>query len=128
MQKKYRLNEENEVFYEEVNCDDSEYLFVAYGTSARLCLKAMQLCREKGIKVGLLRPITLWPFPKDIVFDLADRVKGMLSVEMSAGQMIEDIMLAVKGKVPVEHFGRMGGIIPSPIEIADALEEKFIKA
>jgi len=78
--------------------------------------------------VGLLRPITLWPFPKDIVFDLADRVKGMLSVEMSAGQMIEDIMLAVKGKVPVEHFGRMGGIIPSPIEIADALEEKFIKA
>ncbi len=76
----------------------------------------------------MLRPITLWPFPKDIVFDFADKVKGILSVEMSAGQMVEDIMLAVKGKVRVEHFGRMGGIIPSPIEIASKLEEKFIKA
>ena len=85
------------------------------------------MCREKGIKVGLLRPITLWPFPKDIIFDMADQVKGILSVEMSAGQMVEDILLSVKGKVPVEHFGRMGGIIPSPIEIADMLEEKFIK-
>ena len=86
-----------------------------------------KLCREKGIKVGLLRPITLWPFPKDIVFDMADQVKGILSVEMSAGQMIEDIMLAVKGKVPIAHYGRMGGIIHSPIEVAEVLEEKFIK-
>ena len=127
LQKKYKKIEEQEILYEKVHCDDAEYLFVAYGTSARLCLKSIQLCREKGIKVGLLRPITLWPFPKDIVFDMADQVKGILSVEMSAGQMVEDILLSVKGKVPVKHFGRMGGIIPSPIEIADMLEEKFIK-
>jgi 2-oxoglutarate ferredoxin oxidoreductase subunit alpha len=85
------------------------------------------LCREKGIKVGLFRPITLYPFPKDIIYEMADQVKGILSIEMSAGQMIEDIMLAVKGKVPVAHYGRMGGIIHSPIEVAEVLEEKFIK-
>ena len=127
LQKKYKEIESNEVRYEEVQCDDAEYLFVAYGTSARICLKSIQLCREKGIKVGLLRPITLYPFPKDIIYELADQVKGILSVEMSAGQMIEDILLAVKGKVPAEHYGRMGGIIHSPIEVAEVLEEKFIK-
>jgi 2-oxoglutarate ferredoxin oxidoreductase subunit alpha len=127
LQKKYRKIEASEVRYEEIQCDDAEYLFVAYGTSARICLKSIQLCREKGIKVGLLRPITLYPFPKDIIYEMADQVKGILSVEMSAGQMIEDIMLAVKGKVPVAHYGRMGGIIHSPIEVAEVLEEKFIK-
>lgn len=127
LQKKYRKIEASEVRYEEIQCDDAEYLFVAYGTSARICLKSIQLCREKGIKVGLFRPITLYPFPKDIIYEMADQVKGILSIEMSAGQMIEDIMLAVKGKVPVAHYGRMGGIIHSPIEVAEVLEEKFIK-
>ena len=127
LQKKYRQIEANEVLYEEIQCDDAEYLFVAYGTSSRICLKSIQLCREKGIKVGLLRPITLYPFPKEIIYEMSGQVKGILSVEMSAGQMIEDIMLAVKGKVPVEHYGRMGGIIPSPNEVAEVLEEKFIK-
>lgn len=128
LQEKYKKIEADEVIFEKIDCDDADYLFVAYGTSARICLKAMQLCREKGIKVGLMRPITLWPFPKKEMNDLAGKVKGILSVEMSAGQMIEDIHLAVEGKVRVEHFGRMGGIIPSPIEVAEALEQIFIKA
>jgi 2-oxoglutarate ferredoxin oxidoreductase subunit alpha len=127
LQKKYRKIEEKEVLYEKINCEDADYLFVAYGTSARIVQKTMQLCRDKGIKVGLLRPITLWPFPKNEIQDMAEKVKGILSVEMSAGQMVEDITLAVEGKVRVEHYGRMGGIIPSPIEVAEVLEQKFIK-
>jgi 2-oxoglutarate ferredoxin oxidoreductase subunit alpha len=128
LQEKYKTIVQNEVRFEKINCDDAEYLFVAYGTSARICQKSIQLAREKGIKVGLLRPITLFPFPVDEVYDMAGKVKGILSVEMSAGQMVEDIQLAVKGKVKVEHYGRMGGIIPSPNEVADVLEEKFIKS
>ena len=128
LQKKYKRIVENEVRFEKVNCDDADYLFVAYGTSARICLKAMQLCRAKGIKVGLLRPITLYPFPKKPLFELAGKVKGILSVEMSAGQMIEDILLSVEGKVNVEHYGRMGGIVPSPGEVAEAIENIFIKS
>ncbi len=127
LQDKYREMESNEVRFETTNVDDAEYLFVAYGSSSRICMKAMEIAREKGIKVGLLRPITLYPFPKKQIADLANQVKGMLSVEMSAGQMVEDIQLAVNGKVPVEHFGRFGGIIPSPDEIVNALEEKIIK-
>ncbi len=127
LQSKYREMEANEVRFETTNIDDAEYLFIAYGSSSRICMKAMEIAREKGIKVGLLRPITLYPFPKKQISDLANQVKGMLSVEMSAGQMVEDIQLAVNGKVPVEHFGRFGGIIPSPDEIVNALEEKIIK-
>lgn len=127
LQKKYRELEKNEVRYETAFVDDAEYLFVAYGSSSRICMKAVEIAREKGIKVGLLRPITLYPFPKKELNQLADQVKGMLSVEMSAGQMVEDVKLAVESKVPVEHFGRFGGIIPSPDEIVKALEEKIIK-
>ena len=127
LQKKYRELEANEVRFETAFVDDAEYLFVAYGSSSRICMKAVEIAREKGIKVGLLRPITLYPFPKKELNQLADQVKGMLSVEMSAGQMVEDVMLSVESKVPVEHFGRFGGIIPSPDEIVKALEEKIIK-
>ncbi len=127
LQEKYKTIVENEARWETINCEDADYLFVAYGTSARICQKSMQLLREKGIKVGILRPITLFPFPQEALCNLATQVKGILSVEMSAGQMVEDIQLYVQGKVPVEHFGRMGGIIPSPTEVAEALEEKFIK-
>jgi 2-oxoglutarate ferredoxin oxidoreductase subunit alpha len=127
LQEKYKTIVENEARWETLNCEDADYLFVAYGTSARICQKSMQLLREKGIKVGILRPITLFPFPKEPLCDLVKQVKGILSVEMSAGQMVEDIQLFVQGKVPVEHFGRMGGIIPSPIEVAEVLEQKFLK-
>ena len=126
LQAKYKVIEENEVRYEEFMCDDAEFIFIAYGTSARICQKSIELAREKGIKVGLLRLITLFPFPTKRIFELADKVKGMLCIEMSAGQMIEDVRLAVNGKIPVKHYGRMGGIIPAPSEIVEVLEQKFI--
>ena len=126
LQKKYRLMEENEVRYEEVNCEDADYIFIAYGTSARICLKSIQLARAKGIKVGLLRPITLFPFPKKPIAAIASKVKGILVVELSAGQMVEDVRLAVEGRVKVEHYGRMGGIIHTPGEVVTALEKLII--
>ncbi|GAF03034.1 3-methyl-2-oxobutanoate dehydrogenase subunit VorB [Saccharicrinis fermentans] len=126
LQAKYKKVEENEVRYETFMCDDAEYLIVAYGSSARICQKSIQLARAKGIKVGLLRPITLFPFPSKPILELAQRVKGVLSVEMSAGQMVEDVRLAINGAVKVEHFGRLGGIIPSPGEVVTALESNFI--
>jgi 2-oxoglutarate ferredoxin oxidoreductase subunit alpha len=126
LQAKYKTIEENEVRYETIQCEDADYLLVAYGTSARLCQKAVDMLRAKGIKVGLLRPITLFPFPTKPISDLANQVKGILSVEMSAGQMIEDIRLAVGDRVKVQHFGRMGGVIPSSQEVVDALESKII--
>lgn len=123
---KYEEIARNEVRYEEMNADDADYILVAYGTSARVCQKAMQLCRSEGLKVGLLRPITLFPFPSVRLNQLAGRVKGILSVEMSAGQMVEDVRLAVEGKVPVHHFGRFGGIITAPEEVVENLKQKFI--
>jgi 2-oxoglutarate/2-oxoacid ferredoxin oxidoreductase subunit alpha len=127
LQAKYRLMEEHEVRFETIDCDDAEYIFVAYGTSARICQKSVQLARKKGIKAGLLRPITLFPFPKKPLKEIAPRLKGILAVEMSAGQMVEDVLLAVNGQVRVEHYGRMGGIVPSPDEVTCALEKIFIK-
>jgi len=123
LQAKYRKMEELEVRFEEIMTEDAEYIFVAYGSSARISQKAVELARAKGIKAGLLRPITLFPFPKIVISELADRVKGFLSVEMSAGQMVEDVKLAVNGKVWVSHFGRYGGVIHSPDEVLEALEK-----
>ncbi|MDR1793314.1 MAG: 3-methyl-2-oxobutanoate dehydrogenase subunit VorB [Bacteroidales bacterium] len=126
IQAKYRECEKNDVRFEMLHCDDAEYIFVAYGSSARICQKAIEMGREKGIKVGLLRPITLWPFPTQILRELSYKVKGMLAVEMSAGQMVEDVILATENRIKVEHFGRFGGIIPSPQEVVTALETKII--
>jgi len=123
---KYEQMEREDLRFEKILCDDAEYLMVAYGSSARIAQKAVQLARQKGIKAGLLRPITLFPFPKKELFDLADQVKGILSVELNAGQMVEDVRLAVEHKIPVEHFGRTGGIIHTPEEILEALELKII--
>ena len=126
LQEKYRNIEETEVRFEKFNCEDAEYLYIAYGSSARIAQKAVQLARAKGIKAGLLRPITLFPFPKKEIAALANHVKAMLAVELSAGQLVEDVRLAVNGKVPVEHFGRMGGMVHSPEEVVTALENRFI--
>ncbi|MFH0866648.1 MAG: 3-methyl-2-oxobutanoate dehydrogenase subunit VorB [Bacteroidota bacterium] len=123
---KYNKMEADEVRFEKILCDDSEYILVAYGSSARICLKAIELGRTKGIKVGLLRPITLFPFPKKQISEMANQVKGMLSVEMNLGQMVEDVRLAVNGKIKVEHYGRTGGIIPTPEGVLSALEQKII--
>jgi 2-oxoglutarate ferredoxin oxidoreductase subunit alpha len=124
LQAKYREIEKSEVRFEEFQTEDAEYLLVAYGTSARVCQKAVQICREEGMKVGLLRPITLYPFPSKRLKELASSVKFMLSVEMSAGQMVEDVMLSVSGKTAVGHYGRMGGVLPTPEEVVENLKSR----
>ncbi len=126
LQKKYREIEENEIRVESIDCEDADYIITGYGLVARICQKAAQLARAKGIKVGVVRPITLFPFPYQTYFEIADNVKGILDVEMNAGQMIEDVRLAVNGKIPIEFYGRMGGIVPTPEEILEALEQKLI--
>lgn len=127
MQEKYELIRENEVRYEATKCDDADYIIVSFGSAARIGEKAVELAREQGIKVGLFRPITLWPFPSKQIVEAAKGKKGILVSEINAGQMIEDVKLAVNGQLPVEHFGRLGGIVPEPEEIVEALKEKFIK-
>ncbi len=117
---------QKEVRYEMINCEDADYIFVAFGSSARICQKAIEIGRAKGLKLGLLRPITLYPFPTQILRELAGRVKGMLVVEMNAGQMIEDVQLATEFKTKIEHYGRFGGIIPAPDEVLNAMEQKII--
>ena len=126
LQKKYREMEEKEVRFEKIACDDADYIFIAYGSSARICQKSIELARQEGIKVGLLRPITLFPFPSKAIAEMCSRVKGILTVEMSAGQMVEDVRLAVNGKIKVEHYGRMGGVIPTPKEIVVALKNSVM--
>jgi 2-oxoglutarate oxidoreductase, alpha subunit len=123
---KYKRVAENEVRFEEFQVDDAEYLLVAYGSSSRICQKAIELARAEGIKVGLLRPITLFPYPTVEIQRLVPHLKAVMAVEMSAGQMVEDVRLAVNGKIPVTHYGRLGGMIPSPNEVVEALK-KFIK-
>jgi 2-oxoglutarate ferredoxin oxidoreductase subunit alpha len=121
LQKKYEAMQ-SEVRWEEFQTDDADILLVAFGLSARICQKVVDLAREKGIKVGLLRPITLYPFPYKRIAELAEKVEFILDVEMNAGQMVEDVRLAVEGKVPVYFKGRMGGMISTPEEILHELE------
>ncbi len=127
LQARYREIEKNETRWEEINVEGADYLIVAFGTIARICAKAQEMAAEQGIKVGIVRPITLWPFPTEAINRAAQGKKGILCVELNAGQMIEDVRLAVHDAIPVEHFGRLGGIIPSPDEVLDALNEKIIK-
>ena len=120
-QQTYRRIEENEVRFEEYMTEDAKWLVVAFGSMARISQAALNSAREAGVKVGLIRPITLWPFPYDRIREISSNIKGILVPEMNAGQMIEDVRLAVEGRVPVKHCGRMGGIIPSPSEVLSAL-------
>ncbi len=124
LQRKYELIRQTEVRYETTGCEDAEYLVVAFGSAARISTKAIELCRKQGMKVGLLRPITLWPFPSQAIRDLSRQVKGILCVEINAGQMVEDIRLAVEGQCPVSHYGRMGGMVPTPEEISEVILQK----
>ena len=128
LQDTYRRISENEVRYKEYHTEDAEYLIVAFGSVARICLKAIEDARAKGIKIGLLRPITLWPFPSDRLKELSSKIKGILTVELNAGQMIEDVKLSVECKIPVYHFGRMGGIVPNPGEVMNAFNNCFGEA
>lgn len=126
LQARYREIEKNETRWEEIDVEDADYLLIAFGSIARICAKAQEMAAERGVKVGIVRPITLWPFPTEAIRKAAEGKKGILVVELNAGQMIEDVRLAVHDSLPVEHFGRMGGIIPSPDEVLNALEKKII--
>ncbi len=126
LQATYRRIEENEIRYETINCEGADYLMVAFGSMARICQKTIELAAAEGIKVGLLRPITLWPFPYAAINEAAKGKKGVLVAELNAGQMIEDVKLAVNCSLPVEHFGRLGGIVPSPDEVLAAIKEKLM--
>ncbi len=125
LQEKYQQIRDNEVRYETQQMDGAEYLIVAFGSAARIAEKAMEQAAAEGLKVGLFRPITLWPFPEKEIAAAAKGKKGVLVVEINAGQMVEDVRLSVNGAVPVAHFGRLGGIVPEPDEIVNALKTKF---
>lgn len=126
LQAKYNEIKEKEVRYETMQMEDADYMIVAFGSAARLAEKAIEIAREEGIKVGLFRPITLWPFPETQISDMAKKTKGVLVVEINAGQMVDDVRLAVNGEVRVEHFGRLGGIVPEPEEIVNVLKEELV--
>lgn len=119
LKKKYDAMRENEVMFESLFTDDADIILVAYGTSARVSKAAMNLLRKDGIKVGMIRPITLFPFPEEIIYKTADRVKKILVVEMSLGQMVEDVRLSVNGKAEVGFYGRTGGGIVNVEEVCD---------
>ncbi len=121
--KKYAEIEENEVKYEEYMTEDAEYLFVAFGCSSRICEAVVDQLREAGVKAGLLRPVTLFPFPKKRLQELSKQVKSMMSIELNQGQMVDDVRLAVNGVIPVGFYGRQGGNIYTPDEIVDAFNK-----
>jgi 2-oxoglutarate ferredoxin oxidoreductase subunit alpha len=122
LQHKYREIARHETRYDEWQLEDAEYAIAAYGTAARVARTAVDRAREKGIRVGLFRPITLWPFPERELARLSGRLHGILTVELSSGQMVEDVRLAVQGRCPVAFHGRMGGLVPSPDEVVGALK------
>ena len=119
---RYEIIKQNEVMYEEYLMDDAEICIAAFGIAARVSKNAINEARKKGIKVGMIRPITLWPFPEKQFAAAAEKVKSFISVELSMGQMIEDIKLAVNGKAPVTLCNRSGGMIPSPEQVLEAIE------
>lgn len=123
LQKKYKAMKENEVRYEEYNMENAEIVVAAYGTTSRIVKNAIDALKEEGINVGLIRPITLWPFPEKPFADMPSTVKAALSVEMSCGQMIDDVKISVAGKVPVDFYGRSGGMIPTPDGIIAKIKE-----
>lgn len=127
LQKKYKEVEENEVMYSTYKTEDAEHLIVAYGSISRISESVVDIAREHGYKLGLLRPITLFPFPKKQIDELVPQLKSIITVELSAGQMVEDVKLIVNGRVPVNFYGRYGGMVPSPEEIFEAFEKSLKK-
>ncbi len=127
LQTKYKQMEAEDVRFESIKCDDAEHIIVAYGCMARICESTVEMARNAGIKLGLLRPITLFPFPSKEIDRLVPQLKTMMSVELSAGQMLEDVKLAVNGRIPVNFFGRLGGIVPSPEEVYEAFKKEIGK-
>ena len=121
LQNKFATIKKNEVRFETYQIVDADFIMVAFGTVARITMNAINKARQNGVKVGLIRPISLWPFPENPFIETRDRVKAYISVEMSAGQMIEDVRLAVNGHTPVEFFGRTGGVVPTQEEIYEKI-------
>ncbi len=119
---KYKIIEENEVMYESYRMEDAEICVAAFGIAARVSRNAIDAAREMGIKVGMIRPITLWPFPKKAFKESLSTVKSYISVELSMGQMIEDVMLATEGRAPVTLCNRAGGMIPSPEQVLESIK------
>lgn len=118
---------ENEQRHVEYLMEDAEYAFVAFGTSSRITETAVDILRAEGYKVGLFRPLTLWPFPEKGLLEHVDQIKGWMSIELSAGQMVEDVRLVVNGKAPVAFFGRHGGMTPEPEEVVAAWKARFVE-
>jgi len=123
LQEKLKEIEANEVRYKELQTTDADLLLVAFGTCGRICQSVVKEARENGMKVGLIRPVTLWPFPEARLAELAEKVRGMLVVELNAGQMVQDVRAAVEGRCPVHFLGKMGGVIPLPDDILPELEK-----
>ena len=125
LQEKYREIEKNETRFEEYKTEGAEIIFAAFGIAARICKGAVDALRAEGIKCGLIRPITIWPFPSEIYeeYALKKEVKFFMDVELNAGQMLEDVKLAVKDKKPVHFYGRLGGYVPSIDEIINVLKK-----
>lgn len=124
-EEKYKDIQEKEQRWEEFYTEDAEYLLVSYGTTGRICKSTVLNARKKGIKLGLIRPITLWPYPEKAFIPYKDKVKGIVTVELNTGQMIEDVKLAVECKMPVHLYRRQGGMLPTEHEILDYVEDKF---
>lgn len=121
--KRYDEVAEKETKYEKYKCDDADIVLVAYGITSRICKTAIAAARAKGIKVGLLRPITLWPYPKKPLRALADTAKHFLVVELNMGQMVDDVKVSTECKRPVSFYGRTGGVIPTPAEVLAEIEK-----
>lgn len=123
LEKKYKAMEENEVLYEAFGLEDAEVVLVAYGTTSRIVKSAMKQAQAKGIKVGMIRPITLWPYPYDVYKEIGPNAKGILGVEMSQGQILDDIKIGIAGRLPVYFNGTTGGMIPTPASILADIEK-----
>ena len=118
---KYELIKKEETRVETIGLEDADYVIVAYGTMSRICRSAIDLLKDQGIKVGMIRPITLWPYPKHAFDQISKQTKGVLCAEMSMGQMLDDVLIANKNRRPVAFFGRTGGMVPEPEEIVEAI-------
>ncbi len=125
--RKYEMMKRKEIRFEQYKTEDAKVVIVAYGTAARIAKGAINRVRKMGLKVGLFRPITLWPFPQDAISQLARFVKSFIVFEMSAGQMVEDVRLAVAGRTPVELYGRPGGVVPTPEEVSHIITNQYYK-
>ena len=123
LQAKQREIEKNEVRFAEYAMDDAEIAVIAFGTSARVSLTAVKWARNKGLRVGLFRPISLYPFPYARVAEISKRVRAILVVEMNSGQMLEDVQLGVLGRVPIKFYGMMGGVVPFPDDVLPEIEK-----